>query len=208
MRPPRESGMLSLRHATHDAHVSIDADLRQGNWLRSPTSYAGFLDRTLRFHRIVESALAPVLGQIEDLGYVDRRRSPLLEEDLATLARVGVLPDLEQEHSVRAPPLLIDGAGAALGCLYVIEGAQLGATVLARWIETRLGYDRDFGASGFAARPGTTMSRWRAFGALVEARLASVPGDRVLMLAAAQTTFAVHRAVVVDVLLTAEALTS
>jgi heme oxygenase len=200
--------MLSLRTATRDAHESIDTDMRRGDWLRSPSSYAGFLERNLRFHRIVEAAVAPVALRLEGLGYADRRRSPLLQDDLDALARAGVFPGPKEQPSVRVPPLLINGPGAAFGCLYVIEGAMLGGTVLAQWIESRLGYDRGFGASSFAAHRGTTMKRWRAFGALVEARVASVSGDRVLMLTAAQTTFAVHRAVVVNQALAAEALTA
>jgi heme oxygenase len=200
--------MMSLRRATEDAHQTIDSDMRRGDWLSSPSSYAAFLCRTLRFNRIVEAAVAPVAQRIEGLGYADRRRSPLLERDLSALARAGVFPILEEEHSVQVPPLVIDGPGAALGCLYVIEGSTLGGTVLARWIESRLGYDGGFGAVSFAARPGVTMRQWRAFGALVEARVASVPVDRASMIALAQATFALHRAVVVNDSLLAEALTA
>jgi heme oxygenase (biliverdin-IX-beta and delta-forming) len=200
--------MTSLRSATREAHERVDSDMRQGNWLNSPSLYAAFLDRTLRFHRIVETAVAPVARRIAGLDYADRRRSPLLENDLAALARAGVFPGPRGEDRVQAPPLLISGAGAALGCLYVVEGATLGGTVLARWIESRLGYDRGFGASSFAAHPGVTMSRWRAFGAVVEDRLTSVPDDRAPMIAVAQATFAVHRVVVVNESLAAEALSS
>jgi len=205
--------MLSLRRATQDAHRRTDFDLGRGDWLSSPSAYAAFLDRTLRFHRIVETAVAPVALRIGGLDYAHRRHSPLLEGDLAALARVGVFPSLGPEEPsaqaptrAQAPALLIDEPGAALGCLYVVEGATLGATVLARWIENRFGYDRDFGAASFAAHQGVTMVRWRAFGALVEARLASVPNDLALMLALAQRTFALHRAVVVQASRTAEAM--
>jgi heme oxygenase (biliverdin-IX-beta and delta-forming) len=208
MHPASGPQMLSLRRATQDAHEGIDADIRRGDWLGSPSSYAAFLERNLRFHRIVEAAVAPVALRLEGLGYDGRRRSPLLEDDLGALMRAGVFPGAAESPSVRVPPLRISGPGAAFGCLYVIEGAMLGGTVLARWIESRLGYNRSFGASSFAARRGTTMKRWRAFGALVEARAASVSSDRALMLTAAQSTFAVHRAVVVNRSVTAEALTA
>lgn len=194
--------MMSLRRATEDAHKSVDSDLRRGDWLSSASSYAAFLERTLRFHRIVETALAPIAPRIEGLDYTDRRRSPLLEGDLAALARAGVFPSPAAEKPVQAPPLLISGVGAAFGCLYVVEGSTLGGMVLARWIESRLGYDRDFGACSFAARPGTTMRRWRAFGELVEAHVTSAPRDRTVMAAVAQTTFAIHRALVSGPLVT------
>jgi len=200
--------MMSLRRATQDAHKSIDSDMRRGNWLSSPSSYAAFLSRTLRFSRIVEAAVAPVAQRIEGLGYADRRRSPLLEGDLAALARAGVFPSLEEGHSARVPPLVVNGPGAALGCLYVIEGSTLGGMVLARWIKSRLGYHGGSGASSFAAHPGATMNQWRAFGALVDARVASVPADRAPMIALAQTTFAVYRAVVANESLVAETLTA
>jgi heme oxygenase len=190
--------MMSLREATQDAHRRTDDAMRRGNWLSSPSSYAAFLDRTLRFHRIVEAAVAPVAPAIDGLDYAQRRRSPLLESDLAALASAGVIPSPEAVRSEWTPPLLIPGPGAALGCLYVVEGATLGATVLARWIEQHLGYDRGFGASSFVPRPDGTMSRWRAFGALVDNWAASVPEDRPVMVAAARTTFAVHDSVVTD----------
>jgi heme oxygenase len=200
--------MTSLRSATRKAHESVDSDMRRGNWLNSPSLYAAFLERTLRFHRIVETAVAPVAWRIDGLDYAERRRSPLLENDLAALARAGVLPSPRREDYVRAPPLLVSGAGAALGCLYVVEGATLGATVLARWIASRLGYDRGFGASSFAAYPGVTMSRWRAFAAVVEDRATSAPDERAPMIALARATFAVYHVVVVDQSLAAEALPS
>jgi heme oxygenase len=198
--------MVSLRRATRDAHQRTDSAIRQGDWLNSPSAYASFLQRTLRFHRMVEAAVAPVAPRIDGLGYADRRRSPLVQSDLAALASAGVFPDTEAGPSVRAPRLHISGPGGALGCLYVVEGAMLGGAVLSRWIESRLGYDRSFGATSFAAHHGVTMIRWRAFGALVEARVASVPGDLALMVAAARTTFAVHRAVVVTEGFAAEVL--
>jgi heme oxygenase len=208
MSPASEPAMMTLRRATEDAHKGIDSDMRRANWLNSPSAYAAFLGRTLRFHRIVEAAVAPVAGRIEGLGYADRRRSSLLEGDLAALAHAGVFPSLEERHSVRVPPLVVDGPGAAFGCLYVVEGATLGGMVLARWIKSRLGYDGGFGAVSFAAHPGGAMRQWRAFGALVEARVASVPADSAVMIALAQTTFAVHRAVVVNASLVAEAVTA
>jgi heme oxygenase len=200
--------MTSLRHATREAHQSVDSDMRQGNWLNSPSLYATFLDRTLRFHRIVETAVTPVAWRIDGLDYADRRRSPLLEHDLAALARAGVVPIPRTQDCVQAAPLLINGAGAALGCLYVVEGATLGGAVLARWIESRLGYDRGFGASSFAAYPGVTMSRWRAFAAVVEDRLTSAPDERARMISVARATFALHQVVVVNPSLAAETLSS
>jgi heme oxygenase len=198
--------MLALRRSTRDAHRRTDRDIGRADWLSSPSAYAAFLDRTLRFHRIVEAAVAPVALRIEGLDYAERRHSRWLEADLDALARVGVLPSSPTEQAVRSPPLLIDGPGAALGCLYVVEGSTLGGRVLARWIESRLGYGRGSGASSFDAYHDATMTRWRAFGALVEARLASVPKDRGLMLALARRTFALHRAVVVEASLAAESV--
>ncbi len=148
--------------------------------------------------------MTPVAVQIEGLEYAQRRHIPWLQADLAALARVGVFPGVPSEPSAPAPPLVIDGPGAALGCLYVVEGARLGARVLARRIQSRLGYDGDCGASSFAPHQGATTIRWRAFGALVEARLAYVPDDLVVMVALAQRTFALHRAVVVEECLAAE----
>jgi heme oxygenase len=150
----------------------------------------------LRFHRLVEAAVAPAAASIEGLEYQQRRRSPLLENDLSTLTHEGVVPDPVTPRVWPAPSLLVTGPGAALGCLYVVEGSTLGGRVLARWITGRLGYERHRGASGFAADARGTAQRWRAFGAVVEAWIARAPEDLSPMVASAQATFAVHRAVV------------
>ena len=190
------SRMASLRAATRDVHERTDAAMRRGDWLVSPVAYATFLNRTLRFHRLVEAAVAPVVAEIEGLEYEHRRRSPLVEADLAALAARGVLPDATDGPTRPPPPLLVDEPAAVLGCLYVIEGSTLGSKVLAQWIERRLGYDHAYGASSFAPYGTATQARWRSFGALVESLVAATPDDLRPMLAAAEATFAVHEAIV------------
>ncbi|HVV52981.1 MAG TPA: biliverdin-producing heme oxygenase, partial [Polyangia bacterium] len=107
--------------------------------------------RTLRafygFHLPLESRIQEVAaaGLGPRVASIDRAR--LLERDLLALgmnaAEVGALarcPDL--------PPL--DSLEAAAGCLYVLEGAALGARVVTRLLADRLGIGADTGAAFFA----------------------------------------------------------
>jgi heme oxygenase len=87
------------------------------------------LERLLGYHEAVEALLlaAPPLDGF-GIDLAERRRSPLLQADLATLGVA--LP-----AAARPALPVLTGAGQALGWLYVAEGSTLGGRDLARRLD-------------------------------------------------------------------------
>lgn len=121
-----------LRRATEDAHLRLHAldpfaRLAAGGIGRA--EYAALLRRLLGFQLAVEARLAaaPSLAPY-GLDIAGRRRSAVIRADLAALG--------EPEEAPEPAALPAFGsAAAALGCLYVVEGATLGGRMLARGLD-------------------------------------------------------------------------
>ncbi|SMQ97211.1 biliverdin-producing heme oxygenase [Xanthomonas fragariae] len=120
------SAALALRHATQDTHRLVEAvplmqALGQGRVDRA--AYAQILRRHHALLAGLENQLSDWLSTLVASGWHYRRRVPALREDLRTL---GQQPD----PPVAAP--VADNDAARWGTLYVIEGSQLGGSVIAR----------------------------------------------------------------------------
>lgn len=188
--PPAGGARMALRAATAAAHVRLHhlpvlAPLAAGTITRP--AYAALLRRMLEFHLGVERCVAAgpsVRGVGVDI--VERRRSPLLLADLATL---GVAAGGDA-----APALPVPGSAAGvLGCLYVVEGSTLGGRELARRLDHLLPPGSVDGRAfllGYGAGHG---AMWRAFCAALEAG-GTDAGRRADMVAAALATFAAFEA--------------
>ncbi|MFF8803108.1 MULTISPECIES: biliverdin-producing heme oxygenase [unclassified Methylobacterium] len=140
-----------LRHATAEAHAALERDLDWEARVATLSGYRDLLARLRGFHAVYEPAIGAALA---DAAFFDpRRRLAFLDADLAGLS--GAAP-----ASSPAPPCL-DGAGGALGALYVLEGSTLGGAVIGRHVarlhgeEVPLAY---YSGRGRAAGP-----LWRAF---------------------------------------------
>lgn len=178
---------FALRQATAAAHERLHhlpglADLQAGTIGRD--DYAALLRRLLVFYRAVESVLAAAPSLLPyGVDLAERRRSPLLLEDLAFLGAPA-------EPLPAAPSLPVPGsAAAALGMLYVIEGSTLGGRELARRLDHLLPADSTAGRrflSGHGARHG---AMWREFCAALD-RCGDTPERRADMIAAALAAFA------------------
>ena len=179
-RPPH----AALRAATAEAHERLHhlpafAALAAGGLDRA--AYADLLGRLLGFHEPMEAALAACLGDAAfGLDLRALRRAPLLHGDLDTLGASAALP--------RAPTPEFASPAAAMGALYVTEGATLGGRLLARGLDRLLG-------PGAAGRrfllAGTDPSRpaWRDVRAAID-RCAASPGALAAMTDAARSAFA------------------
>jgi heme oxygenase (biliverdin-IX-beta and delta-forming) len=120
--------------------------------------YLRVLERFYGFYVPVEMDVAR-LAAVEPLGFPLRARAELIARDL--LAR-GLSPaDLAALPLCRDRPELSCVEDLA-GCLYVLEGACLGAQVLSPLLHRRLGLAKGSGAAFFAGDEERTLLRWGA----------------------------------------------
>jgi heme oxygenase len=151
--------LVALRAGTRDAHEGLE----RGSWLNGPDlgieQYRRGLAAFLGIHRPLEPAIARALAAA-GVSAPWTPRAPLLARDLgdlgmtpALLARVPDCPTVPR----------IGELGAALGCLYVLEGSTLGGQVLARELHRRLGVGPGAGGAYFDGYGPRTKSHWRAF---------------------------------------------
>ncbi|MGA4551661.1 biliverdin-producing heme oxygenase [Methylorubrum aminovorans] len=141
-----------LRGATAAAHEALERDLDWEARVATLPGYRNLLIRLRGFH----AAYEPVIGvALADAPFFDpRRRLPSLDADLHALdAAPGTLP------APAAPRL--DGPGAALGALYVLEGSTLGGAVIGRHV-ARL-HGAGVPLAYYAGRGRETGPLWRSF---------------------------------------------
>jgi heme oxygenase len=143
-----------LRAATAPAHERLDSLYSRLDLARA-ADYARFLTGHAAAFLPIEAALVKAGADNLIPGWSDDRRGAALQADLAALGLA-----LPAPHS--APVFASDAA--VLGGLYVLEGSRLGGAVLARSVPA--------GAPNAFLKP-SPASTWRAFTALLDARLAS-----------------------------------
>lgn len=163
--------LAALQAATAAQHDRTESLVPAGDPALDLAGYAGILARFRAAYAPMESALATVAWPAE-FDWAPRRKLPLLDADLAWLARQGIdLPTIAAGPALPAPLSL----ARAVGTLYVLEGATLGGQVLVRQLAPRLGVDAAGGASFYAGYGARTGAMWKAFGAMAEAWGATAP---------------------------------
>lgn len=147
------SARFALREATAAAHERVDS-LFSALDLADPHAYRTFLAAQAAAHIPVEEAIEA--NGIEALlpDWPERRRAPLIRNDLGAL---GV-----PEPPLESPPEL-SGEAAMLGAAYVLEGSRLGGQLLHRSVAPGL-------PSSFLAA--SSPSAWRALVSALDDRLA------------------------------------
>jgi heme oxygenase len=177
----------ALRAATAQAHerlhhLPVFADLAAGRLDRA--GYRDLLTRLLGFHTPIEAALAARLGDTAfGLDLRALRRAALLRDDLAVL---GVDP---LARLPRAPVPAFASAPAAIGGLYVTEGATLGGRLLARGLDALLGRGGTAGRRFLLAGTDPARPAWRDVRAAID-RCGATPGALAAMINGAAATFA------------------
>lgn len=148
-----------LRAASTHLHERVDQSVMAAEPFASKANYAQFL----RFQHGLHRRVAPL--------YADAQLQSLLP-DLASRARLDeVERDLVDlglevpEATERAPALPVP---EALGWLYVVEGANMGAAILAKEAG-KLGLSDAFGARHLAGHPEGRGLHWRRFTAALDA---------------------------------------
>jgi len=169
-----------LKHATAEAHHQVEHAVGLFG-LGDRTGYELYLGRLLGFYEPFEPLLENALGERSGLGLEDRRKTPLLHQDLTWLAvdtcalpRCQLLP----RFSTR---------GSALGGLYVVEGATLGGRELLRRHGTSLNVSPRSGAAFLGCYGDQVGERWQAIRAVIAAAAAHETDTTELVEGAAST---------------------
>jgi len=124
-----------LKKHTADAHDALEAHPLMTRLATAPTwsTLTQALVRQAGWYAAMEPAIERGLGDCTPPDMAQRWKTPLLREDLAALgiafedlARCDTIPDLAS-------------AEAALGAVYVLEGASLGGAILSRRLIADLG---------------------------------------------------------------------
>jgi len=181
----RVSVMADLRAATWPCHQRLEQRIDVGARFADRDRYCAHLARMWGFCAALEERLHPQIVEMSLPDYAERRKAPLLLRDLSALGlSAAVTAALPRCQHV---PDCADLA-AALGCMYVFEGASLGGRAMLPMIEKRLGLTAVHGAA-FMASYGDDVDRmWRVFGQALEAGC-DPPSSRARAVAGAVQTF-------------------
>jgi heme oxygenase len=152
-----------LREATSVAHSRLDETLELIDRLSAPGQRGQLLAGYHLFHRETEAKIAPFLGEIADLDFSSRRRSPLIAEDLGVLSHRAFLDSANR--------LDIPTRAAAFGAFYVLEGSSLGGRVILKELKLRRA---SLAGLRFLDPYGSDAGRrWRSFLAILEREVES-----------------------------------
>jgi len=170
---PSPTMLPALKAATAGHHARVEALMPSLDALATPPGYAAALRALHAFHAAWEPAVWSAPGlDAAGLDPAARRKLPLLERDLR--AR-GIEP-----CELRPPAPDIPDAAAALGALYVLEGATLGGRVIHRHVAGPLGLTPERGGAYYHGYGAATGARWKALGAVIDRHAAAAGEDRVV----------------------------
>jgi heme oxygenase len=181
-----------LRAGTADAHARLEQRLDLLDPDLTEERYRALLERLYGFHAPLERRLAALPLPADLAAPTARPRSDLLARDLAVLA-----PDTAPAALPRAAEPTPADAAAALGCLYVLEGAALGGSVIAAHVRRVLRLTPETGLAFFTGDGRGTGSRWRRFRRSLELH-PSAGGRPAAVVEGARATFAALEAWLVD----------
>lgn len=172
----------ALKSATAGHHARVEALMPSLDALATPEGYASALRALHAFHAAWEPAVWRAPGLAEAGLDADlRRKLPLLERDLGAL---GIAP------SRALPPApVVPDAAAALGALYVLEGATLGGRVIHRHVAGPLGLTPERGGAYYHGYGADTGPRWKELGEVMQ-RHVDAHGDEARVVAGAVACFA------------------
>jgi heme oxygenase len=160
-----------LRETTRSQHDAIEGQVDLLRPDLTLNEYRHLLERFYGFYVPLEGALARA-ADWDQLGFslVDRRKAERLAQDLRhfghTAAELQALPRCSELPQLEA-------LGAALGCLYVLEGATLGGQLISRHVMPRFGLTAAAGCAFFTSYGGEVGRKWRALGQFLRAQLQS-----------------------------------
>jgi heme oxygenase len=174
-----------LKDATRAAHLRLEARVALESRLRDRGAYRRLLEQFYGFYVPLERSLGRAEWAPLGFDFDARRGVPALARDLLALgADAAALGDLP--CCVALPDLT--HRPAALGALYVHQGATLGGSVVARRAADALGVGPADGAAFFHGAGAETGDRWREVRSLLE-RCTATAADADDVVRSAHATF-------------------
>jgi heme oxygenase len=153
----------ALRRETRALHGCVERLVPLLTPAAGLPEYVWYLEKMLGFQRPLEPQFAR-FPELQRLDLEARRKCVLLERDLKALGRGG---ERLERLPVCAAPVLRE-LSAALGAMYVVEGATLGGQVLLRHLRVQQPELAACAARGLTGYGGATGERWRAFVEVLE----------------------------------------
>jgi len=150
-----------IRSATSSAHKELEESSLMKHFSdRTITKpiYTEILNRFYGYLHPLELTLnrySEISAYLPD--YHQRRRSTTISEDLRTMN------GLYAEPSYCSNLPVINSAGKAFGCLYVMEGSTLGGKVISGILQEKLGITNTTGAAFFYGYGKETGEKWKTF---------------------------------------------
>ena len=157
-----ETTLTRIRDATRVRHERLEARIDLVGRLTDVAAYRQQLAAMYGFYEPFEARLAALDWRDCAIDFGARRKSAALRADLAFLGYDGpALGHLERiaDSALPAPA----SAPAAIGCLYVLEGATLGGTIIARHVRRTLPPLAHGALAFYDGYGGRTGLMWRSF---------------------------------------------
>jgi heme oxygenase (biliverdin-IX-beta and delta-forming) len=195
---PSAALMQRLREhtaAVHDATEDLPLMRHVLTQQPTPAGLAQYLGAMHGIYAAVEPALYAAVSPAQLTALGIRPKLPALRRDLATLGRLdGSMQTTPAGLESELRGLLTTAGGnaeaAALGGLYVLEGATLGGQLIARRLGEHWACDGPLPVAFLDFRAGHEQTDWRRFGAAVEDFAQRHPGKDAAVLDGALAVFA------------------
>jgi heme oxygenase (biliverdin-IX-beta and delta-forming) len=154
--------ILALKIHTAASHADLEKTLDVFSRIQTKSDYARLLGRFLTMYEPLEDQLSRAENWPErGLDFDSLRKASWLREDLAALGAPA--HDIDSWERCNQLPET-ESLGAAIGCLYVLEGSTLGGRVISKRFGETLGIAPGSGGRFFNGYGAETGERWRAFG--------------------------------------------
>jgi heme oxygenase (biliverdin-IX-beta and delta-forming) len=157
-----------LKQGTLDLHRRVEQVVNIESRCTCLHSYLALLSRLLGYYEPLEHSLSAFDWQAADLDFAARRKSAWLRDDLAVL---GIKPAHQTALPRCAALPRLTSMAAALGAMYVLEGATLGGQVILRMVDKNLQLSAPRGAGFHAGYGSQNGSMWLSFKAAATRQL-------------------------------------
>lgn len=154
--------LMRLRSKTANSHQLIEQNNVSQSLMSqnvTTTQYAQYLSKMYSFVHGFEKIVFPLLKHYELLQLDERRKSHLIEADLALL-NYSAVPRYENDELFSTH---YQTAAAALGGMYVLEGSTLGGQIISRHLSKILGNSVEGKTTYLTAYTSQTGSMWKNF---------------------------------------------